>query len=307
MILLLLGQFVIEDSLYISGGYINGAAWDGSYLWVTNNDNAPGTKIHKINPTTGNMYIILTYNYSYTSGGYTGMTYANGFLWPVYWPDDAIWKIDPADGSHDNTYSAPSTPYPYGMAWDGRWFWYTDQNENRLYRIDPANMQTNGNWPLSFSPKDCGFDGTYLYIMSGTNTLYGIDTGTRAVVSSQAFPRTYCAGLAFGGGYMWIGTNNATGKVYKVRWTPLYEGTDESAADGRGISLYPNPARQSATLRVPSGAEVSVYDAAGREVLRKGWTTELAIRSDDIGGPGVYFVLVRDGSGVKSLRLEMTE
>ncbi|MGC8893902.1 MAG: T9SS type A sorting domain-containing protein [candidate division WOR-3 bacterium] len=306
MILLLLSQFIIEDSLHISGGYINGAAWDGSYLWVTNNDEAPGTKIHKINPTTGNMYVILTYNYSYTGGGYTGMTYANGFLWPVYWPDDAIWKIDPADGSHDNTYAAPSTPYPYGMAWDGRWFWYTDQNENRLYRIDPSNMISNGNWPLSFSPKDCEFDGQYLYIMSGTNTLYGIDTGTKAVVSSQPFPRSYCAGLAFGGGYMWVGTNAATGKIYKVRWAPVWV-AEEPSAQKDEVSLYPNPARQSATLRVPSGAGVTVYDATGREVLRRDWATELAIRSVQIGGPGVYFVVVNEKGAARRLTLEMVK
>lgn len=301
----LFSQFIFEDSLWIPGGYINGAAWDGSYLWVTNNDNDPGTKIQKINPTTGNMYVILTYNYSYTSGGYTGMTYANGFLWPVYWPDDAIWKIDPADGSHDNTYSAPSTPYPYGMAWDGRWFWYTDQNENRLYRIDPSNMVSNGSWPLPFSPKDCEFDGQYLYIMSEPSILYAVDTGTKQVVSSQAFPRSYCAGLAFGGGFMWVGTNNATGKVYKVKWTPT--GENEDMAYRPHLFLYPNPARRSATLRIPSGAAVSVYDAAGREVLRKSWANDLTIRSDEIGGAGIYFILITDGTGTRRVTLEMIE
>jgi hypothetical protein len=303
MIFLLLSQFVIEDSLYISGGYINGAAWDGSYLWVTNNDNAPGTKIHKINPTTGNMYIILTYNYTYASGGFTGMTYANGFLWPVYWPDDAIWKIDPGDGSQDGTYSAPSTPYPYGMAWDGRWFWYTDQDENRLYRIDPSGMVSNGSWSLPFSPHDCEFDGQYLYIMSAGNTLYGIDTGTKAIVYSQAFPRSYCAGLAFGGGFMWVGTNAGTGKVYKVRWAPV--GVDEQTDTDGAVYLYPNPARERAILRLSSPQRVSVYDAAGREVMRAERTEELAIRSSEIGGPGVYFVVVGEGKEVRRLNLEI--
>lgn len=303
MIFLLFGQFVIEDSLHISGGYINGAAWDGSYLWVTNNDAAPGTKIHKINPTTGNMYVILTYNYTYASGGFTGMTYANGFLWPVYWPDDAIWTIDPGDGSHDGTYSAPSTPYPYGMAWDGRWFWYTDQDEYRLYRIDPANMLSNGSWALPFSPHDCEFDGMYLYIMSVGNTLYGIDTGTRAIVYSQAFPRSYCAGLAFGGGFMWVGTNAGTGKVYKVRWAPV--GTDELADNDKTVYLYPNPAAGRATLRLLSPQRVSVYDAAGREVLRAEGAEELTISSGEIGGPGVYFVVVGEENGIRRLILEM--
>lgn len=304
MIFLLLSQFVIVDSLWIPGGYINGAAWDGSYLWVTNNDAAPGTKIHEINPTTGNMYVILTYTYSYTSGGFTGMTWANGFLWPVYWPDDAIWKIDPTDGSHDGTYSAPSTPYPYGMAWDGRWFWYTDQNENRVYRIDPSTMLSNGWWSLPFSPKDCGFDGSYLYIMSGTNTLYQLDTGTLSVISSQSFPRSSCAGLAFGGGYMWVGTNASTGKVYKVTWTPLY--TDEEVAGNKGFSLYPNPATECAFLRLPFPQEVTVYDAAGREVMRTDRSKELSIRSGEIGGPGVYFVVVGEGNEARRITLEMT-
>jgi len=306
MVLLLVAQFTIIDSLWISGGYLNGCGLDGTHVWVTNNDAEPGTKLHEIDTTLHNLHIILTYNYTYASGGFTGLEWALDSLWPVYWPDDAIWRIDPGDGSHDATYAAPSTPYPYGMAYDGRWFWYTDQNENRIYRIDPTTMISNGYWGLSFSPKDCAFDGAYLYVMSGTNTLYQLDTHNISVVSSQAFPRLYCAGLAFGGNSMWVGTNNATGKLYRVQWTTLDAG-ESGYMPPLEMGVAPNPARSSTLLTLPGPALIRVYDGTGR--LVKSFSTDGSARleSGEMGGPGVYIVLVQSGGRDGRLKIEFTE
>ena len=307
MVLLLVAQFTIIDSLWISGGYLNGCGLDGTHVWVTNNDAEPGTKLHEIDTTLHNLHIILTYNYTYASGGFTGLEWALDSLWPVYWPDDAIWRIDPGDGSHDATYAAPSTPYPYGMAYDGRWFWYTDQNENRIYRIDPSTMITNGFWGLTFSPKDCAFDGAYLYVMSGTNTLYQLDTHNLSVITAQAFPRNPCAGLAFGGPAMWVGTNSGTGKLYRVQWTPTYISTDESGSAPPRASISPNPARDLAVLKSGQPADLEVYDGAGRLVFSKSDVETMELRPSDLGGPGVYFIVLGSAGGTNRLVMEFVQ
>ncbi len=288
MLALILGQFNIVDSLYLPGGYINGVAWDGSTVWITNNDSDPGTKLHQVDPDS--MTVLLTYNYTYAGGGFDGLTYAEGFLYPTYYPDYSIWKIDPADGSHDATYSAPTSDYVYGMAFDGQHIWFTDKDLQELWELDPADMSpVRGPISLSFTPKDAGWLNGHLYIMGDDDVLRLVDTTDGSVIWQARFPRTYCAGLAFGGGYMWVGTNNATGKLYKVAFQePLL-----TREDGR----RPDVKLVGEVLVLPEGTwSLRAYSADGRLVWRRDGASG-RVRLPKLG----FFILEVKGGGYRQV------
>ena len=282
----IVAQFTIVDSLWISGGYLNGAAWDGSYVWVTNNDNDPGTKFQKVDPIT--MSLISTWEYSYTSGGFDGLTYASdGFLYAVYYGDLSIWKVDPADGTVPDTLTPPTTDYPYGLAFDGTYIWYTDQDRMELWKLSLPDMSPVGSPRiLSFTPKDAGWYQGHLYIMGSDNVIRAVDTADGSVIWSGSFPRDYCAGLAFGGGYMWVGTNNGTGKLYKVASPPAWVWESPGFEASEGLPSLPegpcrvrvyrvdgrkvmDQVRNGGQLRLPKGFSVVVIETREERIVRR--------------------------------------
>lgn len=201
------------DSLHLSGGYINGAAWDGSTVWITNNDADPGTKLHQVDPNT--MSVLTTYNYTYASGGFDGLTYAQGYLYPTYYPTASIWKIDPSDGS---------------------------------------------------------------------------------VLWQAPFPRSYCAGLAFGGGYMWVGTNNATGKLYKVIFEEPLIVKEKGGVPG--VKLL------GGDLILPEGTwSLRAYSADGRLV----WSRDGASGQVKLPKLGFFILEVKGGGYRQVLKGIITE
>ena len=148
------------------------------------------------------------------------------------------------------------------MAFDGQHIWYTDQDLRQLWELDPSDMSViKGPLSLSFTPKDAGWLNGTLYIMGDDDVLRAVDTSTGAVLWQAAFPRSYCAGLAFGGGYMWVGTNAATGKLYKVVFTePLGVSEASPLAEVKVLGGF---------LFLPEGSwEVEVYSVEGRLVER---------------------------------------
>jgi hypothetical protein len=105
----------------------------------------------------------------------------------------------------------------HGLAFDGSNLWYSDQSENKIYKID-----NSGNIIFSFnspgpSPTGLTFDGTYLWNTNDSNfRIYKLDT-TGNVLGSFRSAGSDSTGLTFDGIYLWnAGFFSERGRIHKM-------------------------------------------------------------------------------------------
>ena len=65
-----------------------------------------------------------------------GLTFDGKYLWNVDRKSDMIYKIDPEDGSVDDSLQAPAY-VPRGLAWDGERLWCVDAEEKLIFAVNP--------------------------------------------------------------------------------------------------------------------------------------------------------------------------
>lgn len=121
----------------------------------------------------------------------TGITFDGTFFWIVDWQSNTLNKVLPEDGTVLGTLSGPSTlpsydtnpsvtnARPFGIAWDGIALWVSDQEEQRIYRINPSDgsLLNFFNSPGT-DPKGLAWDGQFLWhVDQATQTIYKIESG----------------------------------------------------------------------------------------------------------------------------------
>jgi hypothetical protein len=73
--------------------------------------------------------------------------------------------------------------------------------------------------------------------------------------------------------------------------------TSRTLAREFSFSVYPNPAKESFTLRLPrAGVNAEIYDASGKLVLRKTLSDTSAVLSVDSWAEGVYLLRLLQGN-----------
>ncbi|WP_197474975.1 DUF5011 domain-containing protein, partial [Oleiphilus sp. HI0079] len=128
-----------------------------------------------------------------------GMTFDGTHFWIVDWQSNTINKVLPEDGSVIDTIPGPSTlpacgsqPYdnvqfcarPFGIAWDGIALWVTEREEQRIYRINPANgdiLTYLENPSFLNDPLGLAWDGQFLWVTNRDNdsasSIHKVDSG----------------------------------------------------------------------------------------------------------------------------------
>ena len=98
----------------------------------------------------------------------------------------------------------------YGISWDGAAVWISvSGNTNKLVRVDPSTGQISHTMssPTDLGPSDLDFDGTNLWLSSGTGTAYVIDPATGGIKRhfdvGQSIRRDN--GIAVRVGEVWVG------------------------------------------------------------------------------------------------------
>jgi hypothetical protein len=290
--------FTIVDSVDI-GNFANGVAFGNGYVWACENQS---DNIYKIDP--GSMAIVASFYYS---GGLDGLCHDGEYLWIGYHPN-TIHKIDTL-GGFIGSWSSPGATYSYGMAFDGTCLWHADKDLRMIYKLDYSDPTTVlASFPVAWEPRDLGWFNGHLWASADYANIYELDPMDMTVLNAYPAGRSYCSGIALGGGYLWFGTNNNTGWVYKVdgvvgvaevppREDPVQWGV---------VSMNPNPFRSSTTVQIAAPddhIEVMVFDIMGRAVRRlfTGTPDETPMSliwdgRTDSGqqvSSGVYFVRVR--------------
>jgi hypothetical protein len=125
----LLDEFPVPFGDFVA----NGIAWGGSAIW----ESAFLDDLKRLDPVIGAVLHSLS-----SPGGEAprGLAWFLGELWVVdanLVPTDAIYRLDPADGSVIDTFqpTGAELDFPFDLAWDGTDFWLTDLGTDRIHRL----------------------------------------------------------------------------------------------------------------------------------------------------------------------------
>lgn len=112
----------------------NGVAYDGGLVWHS----GFGADLTLMDPVTGTVVRTIP-----APGNQTprGLEMVDGSLWVVdanTYPDDAIYRLDPVDGSVLESYMPVDVSFGliYGIAHDGTKFWMTDLNTAQVHILE---------------------------------------------------------------------------------------------------------------------------------------------------------------------------
>ncbi len=157
-------------------------------------------------PNTPNALFDLEFNYSLGRGGFAGITWLYSELWISKWQSDSLFTVDKATGAITSNFFIPGIDSVRGMT----------------------------------------FDGTNVYMANNSDTIYKIDTLTKAIVSTIICP-VLARGIAYdsANNALWIGnfqsdlveidmsgnvinqiflgTHNLTG-IYSIAYDPYTSG-----------------------------------------------------------------------------------
>ncbi len=111
----------------------NGVAFDGSQVWHSSFKD----DLALMNPTTGSLTRAIP---SPGNQAPRGLEWIDGALWVVDgngYVDDAIYKVDPSDGTILEAYQPTGATFGliYGLAFDGTHFWLSDLTTNKIHKL----------------------------------------------------------------------------------------------------------------------------------------------------------------------------
>ena len=222
--------------------------WDGTYIWMV--DDTSPEKIYKINSSTG----AVVSTYCSPDAGPHGILYANSNLYITDTTNDKIFVISPDNlTTYDGVCTAPAqgTAYstklssggfdpssysPWGITYDGTYFWLIDSTTDNLYKftfgdttLNQISSTTLGSFltltPNDIIPRGLAFDGTDIWLAdSNNNLLYQISpTNTEMLGAFDAYDGwdgytdADPTGITFINGDIWIADPDATvDKLYNL-------------------------------------------------------------------------------------------
>ncbi|UCH10070.1 MAG: transglutaminase, partial [Fidelibacterota bacterium] len=106
---------------------VEGLAWDGQTLWVTD---PRGDQVMKLDLSDGTAVQI----FPSPAADPQGLTFDGTYLWCSDRILDEVHMIDPQNGEVIMILKSPGA-YPRGLAWDGRHLWNVDYQTDSLYQL----------------------------------------------------------------------------------------------------------------------------------------------------------------------------
>ncbi len=198
-----------------------GLAWDGSHLWVADDDT---DTIYKLDPSDGAVL---------SSFGAPG-TQPRGLAWDgthLLHQDNStrdLYKLDRVDGAVQSTvgalakFAVGTVPEFSGMTWDGQHVWYGTVNgwSSMMNAMDPADGSEAGAFFTKGYPRALATGGAFIW--SATNNeghrlgiVYKYNRSNGLYVSQFDTPGFYPTGLAYDGQYLWC-VDRVTKTIYKL-------------------------------------------------------------------------------------------
>jgi len=124
--------------------------------------------------------------------------------------------FDPETGVTDRTFTFTNLieqlgTGAYGITWDGAFVWITVAgNVNKLVKVDPLTGQIARTMsaPTDLGPSDLDFDGSDLWLSTGTGSIFQIDRATGGIKQQFATDAASYGrddGIAYRPGELWVG------------------------------------------------------------------------------------------------------
>ena len=320
----------ITSTFKAPGPSPQGLAWDGAYLWLS--DDSTDT-IYKINPQDGSVLL------SFDSPGPEpkGLTSDTTHIWSL---DDSlryIYKLNKETGAVIDSLEFPAEVnyistiefHFRGLAWDGNYLWisYLAGWSSSAVRINPGN----GDVDTSFFcyAEDIAFDGTYLWNVSQNGSYKGFiekrEIPSGRLISIFRSPGYYPTGLTFDGTYFWL-ADIGTDSLYQIQVLmsnveDLDKNPQNAPYDYTLHQNYPNPTNLKTCIRfsIPEEGKVSlrIFNIKGQEVRtlvddhrEAGVYTEVwnGIDNHGLGVPsGIYLYALQIGNKVFTKKLTLVK
>jgi sugar lactone lactonase YvrE len=181
-------------------GYIANLSWDGAHLWT-----ASGDSIYKIDPEDSRLIYFDITGLAYQ----TAITYDGTYVWVG--SGNSIYRVDGsgsilASAALSNLPAGLFTPSVEKMAYDGTHFWISDDENNKLYRVDPSGTVVADIDPPEPMVRGVAFDGTDLWVACnspGAEVIYQINT-SGSIISSFDSPGNGISGITWDGTYLQV-------------------------------------------------------------------------------------------------------
>jgi hypothetical protein len=246
-------------------------AWDGQFLWVQGYNEY---KLYKISPVTGAVLQIIptTVKRPY------GFAYDGSRLVILDNEKKMIFFLDPANGNVSDSIdisSSSAQSYQTGLTTDGSHFWFSDTKGpqsyytgDSIYHLEPNGMEYSGFAALGDYPSGLAYDGEFLWSSdNSTSTIRQMDPATNTIINTYLAPGgMYPNGLEWDGSNLWV-INNASDSIYLINVESVTSSHGLSATEP-GISVYPNPVSESATISfgliTDTDVHISVLSCEGK-------------------------------------------
>jgi DNA-binding beta-propeller fold protein YncE len=128
---------------------VTGLTWDGSNFWVS--DVANGM-IYELDLATGKRLKGFSYD-----GTPNGLVWGDNELWVVSKDRLAIERVS-LTGERLQSLAIQGT-WPSGLAWDGKYFWYSDSNEGTISILNPITGKYRKLDEIKFMANSSTFNG----------------------------------------------------------------------------------------------------------------------------------------------------
>ncbi|MDR3556254.1 MAG: YncE family protein [Syntrophobacteraceae bacterium] len=243
-----------------------GIAYDGANIWVANYSR---NSVTKLRATDGSLVE------AYKVPGPWGMAFDGKNIWVANYSDDTVTKLRARDGALMGVYPVGVNPRavlfdgkyiwvasggvpgsvtklrtadgstvwtqpvadPWGMAYDGSTVWVTNNDSNRVTRLDSSGCVV-GKYKTGDRPLGIAFDGSYIWVAdNGGEKL----TRLSAIDGSRAgkFPVGVAPfGLLYDGHYLWVARTD--GVLVKLSPLGCLLGTYDAGGYPEGIAFDGN-------------------------------------------------------------------
>ena len=251
-----------------------GLAFDGIFLWLSDDSTDQIYKINCLNGTVLN---------SFSSPGPTpkDLTFDGTYLWNIDDNLKKIFKLNLENGSIISFFDSPMQSYPNrGLCWDGNYLWmsYLAGWSSSVARIDTCT----GIIDTSFfcSAVGLNFDGTYLWTVDSQEGLYKGFVQKREIPSGNEIdyfrtPGFFPTSLCYDGSFFWhIDMERDTLYQIQLDISSLddYGNKKEYAENIYLYQNYPNPfnpiTQITYSITKMVKVEIIVFDILGREVAK---------------------------------------
>jgi glutamine cyclotransferase len=205
------GKGDIVKSISAPGyGDPRGLTWDGTYLWMAEDDSK---MIYKIDPSDGNViYSFSTPGHSFTEG----LAWDGTYIWHAEYNGN-VYKINPGNGSVIKTISAP-TIFPTGLTWDGTYLWTASYRDDMIYQFSPSDGSLVNSFPPPGNhPWGMTYDGIYLWHSEySRGNIYQLEPSDGTITTSfPSPPYSSLLGLTWDGTYLWS-VDHSADMIYQI-------------------------------------------------------------------------------------------